>query len=508
MPVPSVDWNQVDVTAGEVLKAEQARIDGLLAMGDPGEDELAQAYGSAGMHYHAFGLSSAAEACYINASRLAPSDFRWPYYLGHLYGDGEALVGDLGMAAMQYVNALAVKPGHLPSLVALGKVYLTLGRLDEARAAYAAVGDVDPENAAANLGLGRILMALGEHDQALSFLERADRSQPNVRTIHYALAITYRALGETDKAREHLERGEKPAVRVDDELMGELRSVRSGAPSLIHLGTALMNANRVEEALQAFSRAVDLDPESASAWLNLGVTRLLLEDFSGAVRELSRAVELAPANSTGHYNLGVAYALRGLESSAIRHLSAAVALRPGYARAQQQLGDALARERQYKRALSHYERSVELSPGEFLPRFRQAMMLVQLGRSVSAVRELDLAVRGFPGSEDGRNALARVLATSLEPSLRNPIRALEIAQRLPRHAREFAHTATLAMAYAAVGDYGLALQHGEVALKRARQLGTPSQVNHLEALSRRYREGKTYAVPWARDDPIFHPSVI
>ena len=119
-----------------------------------------------------------------------------------------------------------------------------------------------------------------------------------------------------------------------------------------------------------------------------------------------------------------------------------------------------------------------------------------------------MVVTGFPGGNDARNALARVLATSLEPSVRDPARALSLAQRLPRHAGEFAHTATLAMGYAAVDEYGLAIQHLDVALQHARQVASPTEVSHLEAVMRRYREGKNYNLPWAHDDPIFHPSVI
>ena len=384
LQVPRVDWERVDPAAREVLLEQQARVDDLLAMGDPGDDELALAYGEAGMHYHAFGFSSAARACYVNAGRLTPGDWRWPYYLGHLYGDGETASGGLHEAAAQFERVLSIHPNHLPSLVALGKLSLTLGRPDDAGEAYHRARLINPDNAAANLGLGRVLMAEGRHEQALVYLERAEQSQPDVRTIHYALAMTYRALGDSKRARAHLERGARDAVTVDDPLMSALRSVRTGAPALIREGSVLLRADRVEEALSVFARAAQLDPDNASAWLNLGATRLILQDFAGAVGDLARAVELAPGNSTAHYNLGVAYALRGLEPAAIRHLSEAISLHPGYARGHQQLGDALARAGQYERALSHYERSAELSPGQFLPRFRHAMMLVRLGRTVSS----------------------------------------------------------------------------------------------------------------------------
>ena len=51
-------------------------------------DDLASAYGETGKLLMAATLLDAAEVCYANAQLLAPSDRRWPYYLGHLQGQG------------------------------------------------------------------------------------------------------------------------------------------------------------------------------------------------------------------------------------------------------------------------------------------------------------------------------------------------------------------------------------------------------------------------------------
>ena len=53
------------------------------------------------------------EACFVNAGTLAPSDMRWPYYLGHALRRGNRLE----QAAAAFARALAVQPNHVPSLV-------------------------------------------------------------------------------------------------------------------------------------------------------------------------------------------------------------------------------------------------------------------------------------------------------------------------------------------------------------------------------------------------------
>ena len=47
--------------------------------------ELSNAYGEMGKLLMAAQYSDPAEACLLNAQSLDPSDFRWPYYLAHLY---------------------------------------------------------------------------------------------------------------------------------------------------------------------------------------------------------------------------------------------------------------------------------------------------------------------------------------------------------------------------------------------------------------------------------------
>ena len=46
---------------------------------------LADAYGEMGKLFLAAEYFDAAETCFVNAGALAPSDMRWPYYLGHAY---------------------------------------------------------------------------------------------------------------------------------------------------------------------------------------------------------------------------------------------------------------------------------------------------------------------------------------------------------------------------------------------------------------------------------------
>jgi tetratricopeptide (TPR) repeat protein len=60
------------------------------------------------------------------------------------------------------------------------------------------------------------------------------------------------------------------------------------------VGLVLMELKRLEDARNAFGRAVDVDPEFAAAHYNLSFVLSQLGDFDGALRETKRALELEP----------------------------------------------------------------------------------------------------------------------------------------------------------------------------------------------------------------------
>jgi len=73
------------------------------------------------------------------------------------------------------------------------------------------------------------------------------------------------------------------------------------------IGQELARENRLAEALPHFERSVELGPETASNWQNLGIARLKQGAFDAAIEALTRASELAPDAAASHSQLGLAY---------------------------------------------------------------------------------------------------------------------------------------------------------------------------------------------------------
>lgn len=91
----------------------------------------------------------------------------------------------------------------------------------------------------------------------------------------------------------------------DLEIAAQKHSDDSGA--FLRLGNAYLNANRDNEALNAFETARSLDPGSEIPHYNIGVTHLLNRDFRRAASAFQKAIKLAPAFAEAKYNLGASY---------------------------------------------------------------------------------------------------------------------------------------------------------------------------------------------------------
>ncbi|MFO0754615.1 MAG: tetratricopeptide repeat protein, partial [Thermodesulfovibrionales bacterium] len=73
------------------------------------------------------------------------------------------------------------------------------------------------------------------------------------------------------------------------------------------LGVAYGKLRKYSEAIEAFKRAISIDPDYAEAHNNLGVTYLKSGMYKGAVEAFEQAIMIKPDYAEAHNNLGVAH---------------------------------------------------------------------------------------------------------------------------------------------------------------------------------------------------------
>jgi protein O-GlcNAc transferase len=135
------------------------------------------------------------------------------------------------------------------------------------------------------------------------------------------------------------------------------------APAYYKLGNLFMGRNQLEAALVSYDQALALDPDHANAFCNRGVVLGLLHRPDEALASYDRAIALNPSDALGLYNR--ADVLRKLKrlKEALASYDQAIAVRPDYADAYWNRGVLLQDLEQWDAALVSYNRCIEINPG-------------------------------------------------------------------------------------------------------------------------------------------------
>lgn len=109
------------------------------------------------------------------------------------------------------------------------------------------------------------------------------------------------------------------------------------------------------EAIEAYSKCVDLDPNHAAAYINLGTLYYNRQDYLLAERYYRKAIEVDSRYALAYFDLGNVLDETGRLQDAVRAYNSAIALAPTYADAHYNLALAYEKSRQPRKALRHWQ---------------------------------------------------------------------------------------------------------------------------------------------------------
>ena len=509
LPVELPDLSGMHEAVQTQLRDAHRALDAAASSGPGG---LGDAYGRLGLLLMAGEYYDAAEACLLNARRLAPERFRWAYYLGHLHERR----GDPAAAAEAFGRAHDQRPSDFPTLFWLINVNADLGRWDAAQPLLERARALQPGAEATRFQLGRAALAAGDHAAAVDHLEAVLRRNPAATIVHYPLGMAYRGLGDLETARRHLDRsggrtdgGYSAGVGVSmlDPLMEELsNALRSPQRHRTLALQADANGDR-EEAVRQFRLALELEPEDADLQLSLGMALNRAGRAREALVELEAALRLDSQSAQANYNIGTILERAGRDAEATERYAAAAELAPESVEAQLRLADAYTRTGRADEALAHYRRVLDVSPDSVAGRFGEAIALVHVGRHREA-RD-----RFAAGRERHRDqpafaiALARLLAASPDARVRDGLRAAALAEAVVATVKTTGAAETMAMALAEVGQFAGAVEWQRLAIDVARDAGRSDLAQLMSANLASYQRGEPCRRPWRDDEPEYRPGL-
>ena len=127
-----------------------------------------------------------------------------------------------------------------------------------------------------------------------------------------------------------------------------------------NLGNSLQESGRFDEAVAAYKKAIELNPNFSWSYHNLGDVLLKLEKWEEAVAAYKKAVELNPDFSWSYHNLGDALLKLLQWEEAAAAYRCEIALNSDFAWSFCNLGDALTKIQQWDEAIATYLKAIEI----------------------------------------------------------------------------------------------------------------------------------------------------
>lgn len=181
-------------------------------------------------------------------------------------------------------RAVQADPEHLNGLNNLGMVLFRQFRYQEAREVLERALAVQPEFPAALVNLGNVLRDLKLVDEAESAYQKAIRLEPHSAIAHMNLGVLYS------------EREPKRPMLAEASLRRALEEAPDHVETLVKLGELYRELKRFKRSEECFSRATELDPQHARAWVGLaGVKAYAQGNLDEAIPCLELALEKDPS---------------------------------------------------------------------------------------------------------------------------------------------------------------------------------------------------------------------
>jgi len=186
----------------------------------------------------------------------------------------------------------------------------------------------------------------------------------------------------------------------------------------------------LKEAINAYNKAIQLNPQYAEAYIGRGASYDDLGNFQQAINDFSKAIELKPRSAEAYYYRGATYYRSVVFGSgaadksgnfqrAINDLSKAIELNSHNAEAYIMRGIAYDKLGNYQQAVNDFTKTTQLDPQNASVYIKLGLSYGNLGSYQQAINAYSKAIKVFPRySEAYYRRGAAYLKLTMSPSVR------------------------------------------------------------------------------------------
>jgi len=136
--------------------------------------------------------------------------------------------------------------------------------------------------------------------------------------------------------------------------------------------------------------------ETEKELFDKGVLSFKKNQYQDAIDEFSKLIELAPDNPDAYKNRGVSYMKQDQYDLAIKDFETAKNLFPELKGLYSNLGVAWYYKKEYEKAIQNYDLEIEMAPDNHVVYFNRALCLAELDRNEEALLDLEKTLRLKP----------------------------------------------------------------------------------------------------------------
>jgi tetratricopeptide (TPR) repeat protein len=261
-----------------------------------------------------------------------------------------------------------------------------------------------------------------------------------------------------------------------------------------NLGLVLLQKGKIDDGIAHYRSALQMQPDSWDAEYNLGTALLGRGQVDEAILHCEKAVSMRPTDPDAQVSLGDALLQKGRIDDAIAHYQKAMIVRPDHFLARYGLGHALLEKGELDSAIQACRAALMIRPVDADCHTTLAIALEEKGDSAEAIQHYQKALELAPRSIPTLTNFAWLLATSQDASVRNGLKAVELARQADQFVRgtNTLVLRTLAAAYAENGEFAKAISTARSAMQLARMHGDDSLTTDLDRQIALYQLGIPY----------------
>lgn len=189
----------------------------------------------------------------------------------------------------------------------------------------------------------------------------------------------------------------------------KITSSPKNAALYISRGHIYFRTRELQNAIDDYTSAIEIDPKSYDAYFGRGLANGRLGFIKNGINDLSVYIKQYSKSSLAYTKRGVRYLWLGESQNAQSDFEMALKLNPNNAEAHDDLGVIFAQKKKYQQAISHFSSTVKLDP-TYQKGFHNLSMTYYLtGQDALALQNVNMSLALWPESRSSMLLKSEIL---------------------------------------------------------------------------------------------------